>query len=82
MSNPKPVEELTYEQAFVELETIVGALEEGEQDLEDSLGLFERGQALAGRCSQLLAAAELKLYELTQHDDGIPDEKPVESEDV
>jgi len=57
----KPIEELTYEEALAELEGIVSALEGEQNQLEDSIKLFERGQALAERCSILLEAAELKV---------------------
>ena len=57
----KAVEELSYEEALAELESIVGALEEGQSQLEEALRLFERGQSLAARCSVLLEAAELKV---------------------
>ena len=57
----KPVEELGYEEALAELESIVAALEGEQRQLEESIKLFERGQALAGRCSVLLEAAELKV---------------------
>ena len=58
---PKPVEDLTYEEAFAELETIVNALEGEQNPLEESISLFERGQALVKRCSTLLEGAELKV---------------------
>lgn len=57
----KRIEELTYEEALSELESIVSALEGEQNQLEKSLKLFERGQALAERCSVLLEAAELKV---------------------
>jgi len=57
----KAVEELSYEEAFAELESIVGALEEGQSQLEEAIQLFERGQVLAARCGVLLEAAELKV---------------------
>lgn len=63
-----PVEELTYEQAFNELEAIVAALESEEQALEDALALFERGQALAYRCTQMLDEAELKVQQVSGDD--------------
>jgi exodeoxyribonuclease VII small subunit len=66
---PKPPKQLAYEQAFKELEEIVERLEAGELPLEDALALFERGQALAGRCAELLENAELKLRQLVP-DDG------------
>jgi exodeoxyribonuclease VII small subunit len=60
----KPVEELTYEQALVELEEIVTALEGEQNQLDDAIKLFERGQALASHCSELLEAAELKVKQV------------------
>jgi len=62
---PKPVEALSYEEAMAELETIVDALEEGNQKLEDAMALFERGQALMKRCAELLEKAELKVQQLS-----------------
>ena len=64
-SSPKPVEELTYEEAFAELETIVNTLEGEQNQLEEAMSLFERGQALAKRCSALLDEAELKVRKLS-----------------
>jgi exodeoxyribonuclease VII small subunit len=69
MPKPRPPDELSYEQAFQELEATVGKLEAGEIPLEESMALFERGQALAARCSELLDQAELKLRQL------VPDER-------
>lgn len=60
----KPVEDLTYEEALAELEEIVATLEEGQGQLEASIRLFERGQALAARCGVLLEAAELKVKQV------------------
>ena len=42
-SAPKPIEELTYETAFSELESIVEALESGQRSLDESMSLYERG---------------------------------------
>jgi len=58
------VTELSFEQAFEELEQIVRRLEEGQLSLDDSLALFERGQSLAARCGVLLETAELKIKKL------------------
>ena len=63
-STPKAVEELTYEEALVELEGIVESLEGEQSPLEDSMKLFERGQALATHCSALLESAQLKVQKL------------------
>jgi exodeoxyribonuclease VII small subunit len=60
----KSVAELTYEEALAELEEIVNLLEGEQSQLEDAIKLFERGQALAARCSVLLEAAELKVRQV------------------
>ena len=60
----KPVEELSYEEALVELEEIVSVLEGEQNQLEEAIKLFERGQALASRCGVLLEAAELKVKQV------------------
>ena len=70
----KAVEELTYEEALAELEEIVTALEEEQNQLEEAIKLFERGQALAGRCGVLLEAAELKVKQVAG-DETLPFEE-------
>lgn len=60
----KSVEELTYEEALAELEGIVERLEGEQGQLEEAIKLFERGQALAGRCGVLLEAAQLKVKQI------------------
>ena len=60
----KAVEELSYEEALAELETIVSTLEGEQGQLEEAIKLFERGQALAARCGVLLEAAELKVKQV------------------
>ena len=60
-----PIEQLTYEEAFAELEAIVIALESDDRSLEESLALFERGQALSRHCTEMLDKAELKVQQLS-----------------
>lgn len=60
----KAIEGLTFEAAFKELEACVAKLESGELPLEESLALYERGQALAAYCGKMLDQAELKIEEL------------------
>jgi exodeoxyribonuclease VII small subunit len=60
-----PVEQLSYEQAFTELEDIVEKLESDQQSLEEALALYERGQSLAQHCAGLLDKAELKIQQLS-----------------
>ncbi len=64
MENAIPLEELTYEKAFSELEQIVNRMESETQNLEDSLLLYERGQALAQYCAGLLEKAEIRMEQL------------------
>lgn len=64
-SAPKAVKALTYEEAFAELEEIVNTLEDEQKPLDEAMKLFERGQALVARCSELLDAAQLKVKQLS-----------------
>ena len=59
-----PIEELSYEQAFAELETLIATLEADEATLNETLAKFERGQKLARHCAELLDKAELKVQQL------------------
>lgn len=56
---------LPYEQARDELVSIVARLESGQTSLEDSMALWERGEALAAHCSRWLDGAEARLEERT-----------------
>jgi exodeoxyribonuclease VII small subunit len=69
MSEQTKTEELNFEQAFEELQTVIGSLESGEKPLEEALALFERGQALYQRCTELLDKAELKVQQLSETGD-------------
>jgi exodeoxyribonuclease VII small subunit len=63
-TEPKVIEKMTYEEASAELEVVVASLETEGRPLEESLALFERGQALVKRCTALLEQAELKVRQL------------------
>ncbi|HEU0205552.1 MAG TPA: exodeoxyribonuclease VII small subunit [Pseudolysinimonas sp.] len=58
---PDDIAELSYEQARDELVRVVGELEQGSTTLEQSLALWERGEALARRCEQWLLGAKERL---------------------
>ena len=60
-----PLEELTYEQAHEELESIVATLETEKHSLDEAMALFERGLALTRRCTALLDQAELKIQQIS-----------------
>lgn len=55
------VETLTYEQARDELVVIVQSLESGTASLDESVTLWERGEALAARCEEWLVGARARL---------------------
>ncbi|MCP4361289.1 MAG: exodeoxyribonuclease VII small subunit [Chloroflexi bacterium] len=59
-------EEMSFEGALQELESIVSQLESGDLTLEASISLFEQGQALAKRCVTQLEEATLRVEQLTQ----------------
>jgi exodeoxyribonuclease VII small subunit len=66
------VEDLGYEQARDELLEVVRRLEAGGASLEESLRLWERGEALANRCEQWLAGAKARLDAALAAKDGAP----------
>jgi exodeoxyribonuclease VII small subunit len=66
------VEDLSFEAALEELETIVSRLEQGEVDLEDSIALYERGMALKAHCDKKLKGAEMRLEKIVLGPDGAP----------
>ena len=54
------IKELSFERALKELETIVSRLERGDVELEESIAIYERGEALRDHCDRLLKQAEAK----------------------
>ncbi len=52
---------LSYEEAFARLETILQALEIGDLPLEESLTLYEQGVTLAAHCTHVLDQADLRV---------------------
>jgi exodeoxyribonuclease VII small subunit len=73
-----PIESLSFEAALKELEDIVSRLEQGEVDLEDSIALYERGQALKGHCERKLKAAEGRLEKIVQGPQGTVSTEPLD----
>lgn len=60
--------DVSFEEAFAQLEGIVRRLESGETKLEDSLRLFETGVRLARICTERLDAAEARIDVLLERD--------------
>jgi len=58
---PPDIDALSYEEAREQLVAVVSKLEAGGTSLEDSLALWERGEALARRCEEWLEGARRRL---------------------
>ena len=56
--------DLTFEQALAELDETVRALEAGQLPLAEATRLYEKGMRLSRICSEMLAAAELKITQI------------------
>lgn len=61
---------MSFEAALAELEKIVQALERGDVELEQSIKIYERGEALKNHCSALLGAAEDKIEKIRLSREG------------
>lgn len=63
---------LPFEVAMKELEAIVERLEKGQVALEESIAIYERGEALKAHCDALLRNAEARIEKITLARDGKP----------
>jgi exodeoxyribonuclease VII small subunit len=66
------IKSMTFEAALKELEQIVTRLERGDVELEESIAIYERGEALRQHCDQLLKRAEAKVERITLNAEGRP----------
>ena len=66
------VKRLSFENALAELESIVQKLERGDVALEESVVIYERGEALKRRCEELLRQAEARVEKITLDASGKP----------
>lgn len=66
------IKAMSFERALKELESIVGRLERGDVELEESITIYERGEMLKEHCDRLLRQAEAKVEKLTFSADGSP----------
>ena len=64
------VEQLSFEDALAELESVVEKLEGGTLDLNQTVMLYQRGRTLAAHCQHLLDAVELRIQQLVPAGDG------------
>ena len=70
--NDADVGQLSFERAIEELELIVKRLEDGKVPLEESVAIYERGEALKRRCEELLHQAEARVQKITLDAGGNP----------
>ena len=73
-NNPSDTDvgQLSFERAIEELESIVRRLEDGKVPLEESVAIYERGEALKRRCEDLLRQAEARVQKITLDASGNP----------
>jgi exodeoxyribonuclease VII small subunit len=70
---------LSFEAALKELEEIVAKLERGDVPLEESIAIYERGEALKKRCETLLAEAEERVEKIRTAEGKAVDVEPFDS---
>jgi exodeoxyribonuclease VII small subunit len=75
---PPEVAGLSFEDALAELERIVRGLEAGQQKLEDSIGAYERGDALRRLCEAKLAEVETRVNAIVEANGAALSLRPVE----
>jgi exodeoxyribonuclease VII small subunit len=69
---PADIAKMPFEDALKELESIVARLEQGAVALEESITIYERGEALKSHCDRLLKNAEMRIEKITLGADGRP----------
>ncbi|MDB5561387.1 MAG: exodeoxyribonuclease small subunit [Hyphomicrobiales bacterium] len=66
------VQAMSFEKALAELEQIVGKLESGQAPLQESIAIYERGEALKLHCEKMLREAEARIEKITLSREGKP----------
>jgi len=72
------IESMSFEAALAELESIVGKLEKGDVELEQSIAIYERGAALKAHCEKKLREAELKVEKIVVGSGGAVSTEPAD----
>jgi exodeoxyribonuclease VII small subunit len=75
---PALPDDLKFETALAELESLVAQMEGGKLELEDSLAAYQRGMALARHCQGLLERAEERIQTM---EEGVARNLPLEEKD-
>ena len=66
----EPALDLPFEKALEQLEDIVRRWEKGDVPLDESVAIYERGEALKRHCEGLLQKAEARIQKITLGADG------------
>jgi exodeoxyribonuclease VII small subunit len=72
MADPIDISALSFEKALAALEDIVARLEAGKVNLEESIEIYERGEALRKHCEAKLKEAEARIEKITLDPAGKP----------
>ncbi|MBO0779951.1 MAG: exodeoxyribonuclease VII small subunit [Ktedonobacteraceae bacterium] len=72
------MDNLSFEEAFTQLEEAVAALQDGQLPLDRALHYYQEGMKLAQRCNELLQAAELTVQKLSVDSSGTLSVDPLE----
>lgn len=72
MSENEDIKAMSFEDALAALEQIVDDLERGDVPLDQSIRIYERGEALKAHCDGLLKAAEAKVEKIRLSREGKP----------
>lgn len=67
-----PIADMSFEEALRALEGVVRRLESGDVPLDESIDLYERGEALRKACQARLDAAQARIEKIVQGADGKP----------
>jgi len=79
-TSDKAIDQMSFEEALAELETIVRDLESGKAPLEKSIGAYERGIALKKHCEQKLRSAQEKIEKISVDQNGSVKTEPFDVE--
>ncbi|MCP5432371.1 MAG: exodeoxyribonuclease VII small subunit [Alphaproteobacteria bacterium] len=71
---------MTFEAAMRELEEIVRRLEQGKVELDESIRIYERGQALKAHCEEKLRSAQARIDRIVERADGAKATEPMDME--
>ena len=72
------MEELTFEEEFIQLEGAIAALQDGQMPLESALQHYQDGMKLAHYCNELLQKAELTVQQLSVDSTGTLSMQPLD----